>query len=207
MIHLARESMEEYQVAETSKCTFRTRYVGTFTLYGFRTIPDEDEVLVLTLGDLTSVESPLVRVHSRCLTGDVFGSVLCDCKEQLDVALERIQSEGTGVLIYLEQEGRGNGLLAKLRAYELMESGLDTVEANEKLGIPQDNRSYKAAAYILKHFGIERIRLLTNNPDKIVQISSFGLNVVREPLLVTPNPWNKDYLNTKKSRLGHLLDL
>jgi 3,4-dihydroxy 2-butanone 4-phosphate synthase / GTP cyclohydrolase II len=148
----------------------------------------------------------LVRVHSECLTGDVFHSLRCDCGEQLELALHRIDQEGRGVLLYLSQEGRGIGLLSKLKAYELQEQGLDTVEANLRLGFAADQREYGIGSQILADLGLSTIRVLTNNPKKISGISGFGLEVVaQEPIEVAPNDENRRYLGTKREKLGHKL--
>jgi 3,4-dihydroxy 2-butanone 4-phosphate synthase/GTP cyclohydrolase II len=150
----------------------------------------------------------LVRVHSQCLTGDIFGSERCDCGSQLHQALERIQAEGRGVVLYLLQEGRGIGLLNKLRAYELQEEGHDTVEANEKLGFRPDLRDYGIGAQILRDLGVRRMRLMTNNPSKYVGLSGYGLEIVeRVPLEVPPTATNSEYLRAKRDKLGHLLKL
>jgi len=149
----------------------------------------------------------LVRVHSQCFTGDVFGSLRCDCGEQLQLALKNIEKEGRGVLLYMRQEGRGMGLKEKLRAYQLQDwEGLDTVEANERLGFPPDLRDYGIGAQILADLGVQKMRLMTNNPQKVKGLSGYGLEIVeRIPLQTTPNPFNHRYLQTKRSKLGHLL--
>ena len=150
----------------------------------------------------------LVRVHSQCLTGDIFGSERCDCGLQLHLALERIQDEGRGVLLYLLQEGRGIGLLNKLRAYELQEQGHDTVEANERLGFLPDQRDYGIGAQILRDLGVRRMRLMTNNPQKYLALAGYGLEIVeRVPLEVPPTDSSRDYLRAKRDKLGHLLSL
>jgi 3,4-dihydroxy 2-butanone 4-phosphate synthase / GTP cyclohydrolase II len=194
-------------IEKTSTNLFRTRYFGDMQAYGFRYIPTNDEILTLVFGDPLKVESPLVRIHSRCLTGDVFGSAHCECGQQLELSLQKMQAEGNGIFIYLEQEGRGCGLVAKLKAYELYErEGLDTVDAYKKLNLPVDNRSYDAAIAILNFLGVKRLRLLTNNPTKIDPLEKAGLKVVRENIEILPNQWNLDYMRTKKQRMGHLLN-
>lgn len=151
-------------------------------------------------------EPALVRVHSRCTTGDIFHSLRCDCGEQLEKALKMIKKEGSGIIIYLDQEGRGIGLVNKIRAYGLQERGLDTVEANHQLGFEGDSRNYEAAAEILKKFGIRRIKLITNNPKKIEGLKINGVEIVeRVPLVIKPNKYNEKYLKTKKEKMGHLL--
>ena len=164
--------------------------------------------VALVKGDVDGAEDVLVRVHSECLTGDVFHSQRCDCGEQLDRALRRIEEEGKGVLLYLAQEGRGIGLLNKLRAYELQEQGLDTVEANLRLGFAADAREYGIGSQILADLGLTTIRVLTNNPQKITGISGFGLSVVsQEPIEIEPNPENRDYLDSKRDKMGHTIGL
>ncbi|MFV0415820.1 MAG: bifunctional 3,4-dihydroxy-2-butanone-4-phosphate synthase/GTP cyclohydrolase II [Chthoniobacterales bacterium] len=179
---------------------------GDFKLHLFRSNVDQLHHIALLKGEINSEKPTLVRVHSECLTGDVFGSRRCDCGSQLHTALERIESEGSGVLVYMRQEGRGIGLGAKIHAYKLQEEGLDTVEANEKLGFPMDLRDYGLGAQILADLGIHKIRLLTNNPKKIVGLDAYGMEIVEQiPLRSTPNPHNERYLNTKKEKMGHLL--
>ena len=195
------------KVEKTSTCSLITRYSGVFTMQGFRLKSTDEAIVVVTLGNLAALEAPLVRVHSRCVTGEVFGSVQCDCGQQLELSFERIRAEGAGMIIYLEQEGRGCGLIAKLKGHELMETeGLDTVDAYIKQNLPWDNRSYDAAIRVLEFLGVHRVRLLTNNPEKIKALSEAGIEVAREPLEVPPNPWSRDYLRTKKLRMGHLLN-
>jgi 3,4-dihydroxy 2-butanone 4-phosphate synthase/GTP cyclohydrolase II len=181
---------------------------GRFTCVAFRELLTGKHHVALVKGDVAGSEDVLVRVHSECLTGDVFHSLKCDCGEQLEIALQRIDAEGSGVLLYLSQEGRGIGLLAKLRAYELQEQGRDTVDANLELGYPVDAREYLIGAQILADLGLSSIRILTNNPKKIVGLESFGLRVVaQEPIEVAPNAENAHYLQTKRDRMGHLLRL
>jgi 3,4-dihydroxy 2-butanone 4-phosphate synthase/GTP cyclohydrolase II len=181
---------------------------GELVVHAYRSDATGEEHLALTLGDVAGGEPVLVRVHSQCLTGDIFGSTRCDCGLQLELALERIRDEGRGVLLYLLQEGRGIGLLNKLLAYELQDQGHDTVEANERLGFRPDQRDYGVGAQILRDLGIERMRLMTNNPSKYVALSGYGLEIVeRVPLEVPPSDASRDYLRTKRDKLGHLLQL
>ena len=179
---------------------------GEFTAVAFRETLTGKNHIALVKGDVAGVENVLVRVHSECLTGDVFHSLRCDCGEQLELALARIESEGAGVLLYLSQEGRGIGLLNKLKAYELQEQGLDTVEANLRLGFAADQREYGIGSQILSDLGLTTIRVLTNNPKKISGISGFGLEVVEQvPIEVPPNAENVSYLDSKRDKLGHKL--
>ena len=181
---------------------------GEFTLIGYRSLVENRIHLALLKGEVEGRENVVVRVHSQCLTGDVFKSLRCDCGQQLDVALRIISGEPRGVLLYLNQEGRAIGLLNKLRAYQLQDEGMDTVEANEQLGFPPDLRDYGIGAQILADLGLHRIRLLTNNPRKIVGLKGYGLEVVeRIPLEVKPNEINRRYLETKQKKLGHMLHL
>ncbi|MFF5342970.1 bifunctional 3,4-dihydroxy-2-butanone-4-phosphate synthase/GTP cyclohydrolase II [Streptomyces althioticus] len=178
---------------------------GTFTAYGFRSTVDGVEHVALVHGDLGDGGDVLVRMHSECLTGDVFGSQRCDCGPQLDASLDRIQEEGRGVVVYLRgHEGRGIGLMSKLRAYELQERGRDTLDANLELGLPADARDYAAGAQILADLGVRSVRLMTNNPDKSDALARHGIDVVRrEPMPVTASEHNLRYLRTKRDRMGH----
>ena len=179
---------------------------GDFTAIAYKSAIDAEEHVALVKGNVASEEPVLVRVHSQCLTGDTFGSLRCDCGEQVRKSLEMIQEDGCGVLLYMRQEGRGIGLHNKLRAYQLQDTGLDTVEANEKLGFPPDLRWYGIGAQILVDLGIRNIRLLTNNPRKVVGLEGYGLNIVeRVPIQIPPNDVNKRYLQTKLTKLDHLL--
>ena len=182
-----------------------TRY-GDFVAQGYRSLIDGQQHLALVCGDVADRPDVLVRVHSECLTGDVFHSMRCDCGEQLERALAQIAQEGSGVLLYLAQEGRGIGLLNKLRAYELQEQGLDTVDANLALGLPIDSRDYGMGYQILADLGLTSIRILTNNPRKIEGLEGFGLTVTEQvPIVAEPNLFNADYLRTKREKLGHTI--
>jgi 3,4-dihydroxy 2-butanone 4-phosphate synthase / GTP cyclohydrolase II len=179
-------------------------HFGDFRVVGYRDTLSGAEHLALVMGDLGGELPVLVRMHSECLTGDALHSLRCDCGFQRDAALQAIAAEGRGVLVYLRQEGRGIGLLNKLRAYALQDEGADTVEANERLGFPADLREYGVGAQILANLGVQRLRLLTNNPRKVVGLEGFGMQVVaREPLIVGENPRNARYLATKREKLGH----
>jgi 3,4-dihydroxy 2-butanone 4-phosphate synthase / GTP cyclohydrolase II len=179
---------------------------GEFVAVGYRSLIDNKHHVALVKGEVSGREDVLVRVHSECLTGDVFHSLRCDCGEQLESALAMIEQEGAGVLLYLSQEGRGIGLLNKLRAYKLQEEGLDTVDANLRLGLPADLRDYGIGAQILVDLGLSSIRILTNNPKKISGMAGYGLSVTDQiPIQHMPNPHNEAYLRAKRDRLGHIL--
>jgi 3,4-dihydroxy 2-butanone 4-phosphate synthase/GTP cyclohydrolase II len=179
---------------------------GEFTVIGYRSLVDDKHHVAMVKGDVDGKADVLVRVHSECLTGDVFHSLRCDCGEQLESALAMIEAEGEGVLLYLSQEGRGIGLLNKLKAYKLQEEGYDTVDANLKLGLPADLRDYGIGAQILVDLGLSSIRILTNNPKKIRGLEGYGLSVSEQvPIEHVPNPHNADYLRVKAERMGHTL--
>lgn len=182
--------------------------LGEFTAHSYRNNFNKEENIALVLGDVADVDSPLVRVHSECLTGDLIGSLRCDCGSQFQTSLEMIGEEGVGIFIYLRgHEGRGIGLGKKLRAYNLQDQGLDTVDANLEQGLPVDSRDYYFAAKILQDLGVAKIRLLTNNPKKKSELEDEGIDIVlRVPLETAPTEENKRYLETKKTRLGHILN-
>jgi GTP cyclohydrolase II len=182
-----------------------TRY-GRFTIYGFQGRDANEEAIALVRGKLNGHGTPLVRVHSQCLTGDVLTSQRCDCRAQLELSMKKIGRAASGVLVYLPQEGRGIGLMNKLRAYELQDGGMDTVEANVSLGFAADAREYDFPAQILKSLGAKKIRLLSNNPDKVKQLASAGIRVVqRVPCQPRVSKISRVYLQTKKRKMGHLL--
>jgi GTP cyclohydrolase II len=197
------EDMIAPATRRVAEANLPTRY-GTFEMFVYDTA-DHKEHVALTVGAIDEGEPVLVRVHSECLTGDVFGSSRCDCGEQLADSLRLLQDEGCGVLLYLRQEGRGIGLANKITAYALQEQGLDTVEANLALGLPEDGRDYRVAAEILLDLGVRRAHLLTNNPAKVEGLERHGVEVAeRLPLRISPNPSNLGYLRTKREKMGHL---
>lgn len=196
-----------FKLNKIAEADFPTRF-GGFRIFGFEGVRESEteEAVVLKLGNPSPEGGALlVRIHSECLTGDVFHSLRCDCRSQLELALDQIVAEGRGLLIYEHQEGRGIGLLNKLRAYELQDGGLDTVEANEKLGFEADLRDYALPAAILQYFGVKEVRLLSNNPDKVAALENAGIRVVeRAPLVAPPLATTAEYLKTKRDKLGHL---
>ncbi len=196
------------EFSKVAEADFPCRF-GHFRIYGFQLRRGRkiEEAVVLAMGDLTGDPPPLVRIHSQCLTGDVFHSLRCDCRSQLEMSLDRIAEEGRGLLIYEHQEGRGIGLLNKLRAYQLQDRGADTVEANQQLGFQPDHRDYLLPARILHYFGVRTLRLLSNNPDKIRALEAAGIQVAeRIPCQAEPVDSMTGYLRAKKEKLGHLLE-
>jgi len=199
-------STTAFQLLKIAEADFPTRF-GHFRIHGYEghSASGVEEAVVLTMGDIHS-SPPLVRVHSQCLTGDVFHSLRCDCRAQLELALYMVGEEGRGIILYEHQEGRGIGLMNKLRAYELQDGGADTVEANEQLGFKADMRIYEMPGAILKHLGVDQVRLLSNNPEKIQALEKAGVLVVeRVPCIVEPVATTEVYLRTKKEKMGHLL--
>jgi GTP cyclohydrolase II len=197
------------RISKLAEADFPTRW-GKFRIFGFEGYfgsegdRRKETAVALVMGDVLS-KPPLVRIHSQCLTGDVFGSIRCDCRQQLEMALSMIAAQGAGVLVYEQQEGRGIGLMAKLQAYELQDKGLDTVEANEKLGYAADCREYRLPVEILKELGVTSVRLLSNNPDKVEALERAGISVAeRVPCEVEPHSTFENYLKTKKEKMGHL---
>lgn len=203
-------STSRLEVRRVAEANFPTEF-GQFRIYGFEGMnggPEPEESVAVVMGDVTDSAPLLVRIHSQCLTGDVFHSLRCDCRAQLELSLRKIAAEGRGMVIYENKEGRGIGLLNKLRAYELQDAGADTIEANEQLGFEADLRAYELPAAILKHFDVHEVRLLTNNPDKIAAMQAQDIQVVeRVPCQPEHGENNLSYLQTKKDRMGHMLDL
>ena len=204
---IAYRRRHEKLVHRVAEAKLPTGY-GEFTAIAYKSDIDPDEHLALVMGDISTEKPVLVRVHSECLTGDVFGSLRCDCGEQVALAMQGISEEGRGVFLYMRQEGRGIGFHNKLRAYALQDEGLDTVEANLSLGFDPDLRDYGIGAQILADLGLHEIRMLTNNPKKVIGLEGYGLKVVETvPIVISPNPYNVDYLETKRKKLGHLLEI
>jgi len=204
---IAHRRRHEKLILRVAEAKLPTRY-GDFHAIAYKSAIDPDEHVALVKGELNGDKPVLVRVHSECLTGDVFHSMRCDCGEQIDLAMKAIAEEGRGVFLYMRQEGRGIGLHNKIRAYALQDQGLDTVEANEALGFGSDLRDYGIGAQILADLGVHKLRLLTNNPRKVIGLEGYGLEVVETvPIICKPNPQNVRYLETKRKKMGHLLKL
>jgi 3,4-dihydroxy 2-butanone 4-phosphate synthase / GTP cyclohydrolase II len=204
---IAYRSRHEKLVHRVAEARLPTKY-GEFTGIAYKSDVDPAEHIALVMGDVLTPQPVLVRVHSECATGDIFGSLRCDCGEQLALAMRAIAKEGRGVLIYMRQEGRGIGFHNKIKAYALQDEGLDTVEANVQLGFAPDLRDYGVGAQIMTDLGIREIRLLTNNPKKVISLEGHGLKVVQTvPIVVTPNPHNRRYLETKQKKMGHIMEL
>ncbi len=181
---------------------------GNFSITGYRSLDSKEEFVAIFMGELRSEKPTLVRIHSQCLTGDVFGSLRCDCGPQLQKSMKMIEAEGRGLIVYQQQEGRGIGILNKIRAYALQDEGADTVEANEQLGFAVDSREYGQCAEIVCDLGLRKIKLMSNNPEKIQALTDAGIDIVeRVPLEVEPREPSADYLKTKKEKMGHLLDV
>ena len=201
-----RSKLKFARVRAIARAELPTRY-GRFTIYGFRGRGAQEEAVALVRGNLRGKSAALVRVHSQCLTGDVLTSLRCDCRAQLELSLRKIGRAASGILLYLPQEGRGIGLMNKLRAYELQDGGMDTVEANESLGFAADARDYDFSAKVLKELGATRIRLLSNNPEKVRQLERAGIHVVeRVPCQPRVSKVSRAYMRTKKTKMGHLLE-
>ena len=204
---IAYRRRHEKLVERVGEAQLPTRY-GKFTIYGYRNKINGEEHVALVMGEIRGDEPVLVRVHSECLTGDVFKSLRCDCGQQLEMALKAIADEGRGVLLYLRQEGRGIGLCNKIRAYSFQDKGADTVEANKILGFPPDLRDYGIGAQILADLGVRKMRILTNNPKKVIGLRGYGLEIVETiPIVAPPTPENINYLKAKKEKLGHTIDI
>ncbi len=204
---IAYRRRHEKLVQKVATAKLPTKY-GDFTAIAYKSDIDNDEHLALVMGDIKTRKPVLVRVHSECLTGDIFGSLRCDCGEQVIQSIKRIAEEGRGVLLYMRQEGRGIGFHNKICAYELQDKGLDTIEANLSLGFEPDLRDYGIGAQILADMGLHKIRLITNNPKKVIGLEGYGIKVTETvPIIITPNPHNRRYLETKQKKMGHILKI
>jgi len=202
---IAHRRRHETLIERVAEARLPSKY-GEFRIFAYRSKVDPGEHIALTIGEWSSDQPVLTRIHSECLTGDVFGSLRCDCGEQIELALQTLGQEGTGAFLYMRQEGRGIGLHNKIKAYSLQDNGLDTIEANKELGFDADLRHYDIGAQMLLDLGIKKIRLLTNNPKKVVGLSGLGLEIVdRVEIEVPPNDENLQYLRTKRAKMGHIL--
>lgn len=204
------QDFADFALSQAAEADFPTEY-GQFRIYGFEGrragSPVVEEAVALLMGDVRNGPPPLMRIHSQCLTGDVFHSLRCDCRAQLEIALREVGAEGRGLIVYELQEGRGIGLLNKLRAYELQDQGADTVEANEQLGFESDLRSYSLPGAIVRHLGVYSVRLLSNNPDKVRALEEAGVTVAeRVPCIAVAHESRRGYLETKREKMGHLLE-
>ena len=201
-----RRKKQSKKLREVAQAALPSKF-GKFTIHGFAGKGPLEEAVALVHGKIGGKRAPLVRIHSQCLTGDVLASLRCDCRAQLELSLKKIARAGSGILLYLPQEGRGIGLMNKLRAYELQDGGMDTVEANEKLGFAADARDYEFSTQVLKQLGVEKVRLLSNNPEKVRQLEAAGIKVVeRVPCQPRISKISRTYLQTKKDKMGHILD-
>jgi 3,4-dihydroxy 2-butanone 4-phosphate synthase/GTP cyclohydrolase II len=206
-VHIRRQPAKPKTIERVANARLPTEF-GDFLIIGYRSLSSSEEFVVLVRGELRRDRPTLVRIHSQCLTGDVFGSTKCDCGQQLRSSIELIAREGCGVIIYQQQEGRGIGIINKIRAYALQDEGADTIEANQRLGLAVDLRCYEQCAEILRELGLHRVRLMSNNPEKLRALAGMGLEIVeRVPLSVPPSAAAIDYLRTKKKRMGHFLEL
>ncbi len=205
-LHKRKRGGKTLKLKEVAQAALPSRF-GKFTIHGFAGRGPMEEAVALVHGKIKGKSAPLVRIHSQCLTGDVLASLRCDCRAQLELSLKKIAKAGSGILLYLPQEGRGIGLMNKLRAYELQDGGMDTVEANEKLGFAADVRDYDFSGQVLKQLGARKIRLLSNNPEKVRQLEASGIRVVeRVPCQPRISKISRAYMQTKKAKMGHILD-
>ena len=201
-----KQKIQSNKLREVAQAALPSKF-GKFRIHGFAGNGPMEEAVALVHGNIKGSRAPLVRIHSQCLTGDVLASLRCDCRAQLELSLKRIAKAGSGILLYLPQEGRGIGLMNKLRAYELQDGGMDTVEANEKLGFAADARDYEFSTQVLRQLGVEKVKLLSNNPEKVRQLEAAGIKVVeRVPCQPRISKVSRAYLQTKKDKMGHILD-
>jgi GTP cyclohydrolase II len=205
-INREKNQSKSAKLREVAQAALPSKF-GKFTIHGFAGNGPMEEAVALVHGSIKGRNAPLVRIHSQCLTGDVLASLRCDCRAQLELSLKKIAKAGSGILLYLPQEGRGIGLMNKLRAYQLQDGGMDTVEANEKLGFAADARDYEFSTQVLRQLGVEKVRLLSNNPEKVRQLEAAGIKVVeRVPCQPRISKISRAYLQTKKDKMGHILN-